>query len=232
MKLRGAFGKCRGSQKNQGTAPERSSTRTTERIEVPLRHPYVAFVRCIITAGPTYEPLDQVRRLTNFSTGRLGSALAAFLAKRGHEVRLLLGDRPLTATQAWLTWRRHSPPPRDLRERLKNHGSSATALFHAAAVSDFTFGQVWVRSPGRRFDPDQSGEDFDTPGDLDGRIIPTQKIISECEAGIRRRLSWGGNMKSMEIGPVFLRWRSGKFLNAAPMPAWPTGPPTDLDLAS
>ena len=42
-------------------------------------------MQCIVTAGPTFEPLDKVRRLTNFSTGRLGSELANFLAARGHE---------------------------------------------------------------------------------------------------------------------------------------------------
>ena len=47
----------------------------------------------IVTAGPTYEPLDKVRRLTNFSTGRLGSDLANFLASRGHETTLLIGQQ-------------------------------------------------------------------------------------------------------------------------------------------
>jgi len=41
-------------------------------------------MRCIVTAGPTYEPLDKVRRLTNFSSGRLGSELGDFLTDRGH----------------------------------------------------------------------------------------------------------------------------------------------------
>ena len=48
-------------------------------------------MNCIVTAGPTYEPLDDVRRLTNFSTGRLGTELANFLAARGHKVILLIG---------------------------------------------------------------------------------------------------------------------------------------------
>ncbi len=54
-------------------------------------------MNCIVTAGPTYEPLDDVRRLTNFSTGRLGTELANFLAARGHKVALLIGE---TATYA------------------------------------------------------------------------------------------------------------------------------------
>jgi len=49
-------------------------------------------MRCVVTAGPTFEPLDAVRRLTNFSTGRLGSELANFLAARGHEVALFIGQ--------------------------------------------------------------------------------------------------------------------------------------------
>src|SRR5207247_3445362 len=48
-------------------------------------------VKCVVTAGPTYEPLDEVRRLTNFSTGTLGTELANFLTGQGHEVVLLLG---------------------------------------------------------------------------------------------------------------------------------------------
>ena len=48
-------------------------------------------MRCVVTAGPTYESLDDVRRLTNFSTGKLGSQLADFLIDHGHAVTLLLG---------------------------------------------------------------------------------------------------------------------------------------------
>ena len=50
-------------------------------------------MNCIVTAGPTLEPLDDVRRLTNFSTGRLGTTLANYLAARGHNVILLLGEQ-------------------------------------------------------------------------------------------------------------------------------------------
>jgi len=33
-------------------------------------------MKCIVTAGPTYEELDEVRRMANFSTGTLGTELA------------------------------------------------------------------------------------------------------------------------------------------------------------
>ena len=50
-------------------------------------------MHCIVTAGPTYEPLDKVRRLTNFSTGRLGSELVTFLTARGHDTTLLIREQ-------------------------------------------------------------------------------------------------------------------------------------------
>jgi len=150
----------------------------SEGIEVRPRHPYVAFVRCIITAGPTYEPLDQVRRLINFSTGRLGSALAAFLANRGHEVKLLLGEQATYRDPGVAHLAETFTTTADLRERLKSHGPAA-AVFHAAAVSDFTFGQVWARSPEGDLTPMKAGKISTRQGTLLAELLPTQKIISE-----------------------------------------------------
>ena len=54
----------------------------------------------IVTAGPTYEELDNVRRLTNFSTGRLGSELVNFLVARGHQVEITARDFAQTVEMA------------------------------------------------------------------------------------------------------------------------------------
>ncbi|MHC4819818.1 MAG: phosphopantothenoylcysteine decarboxylase domain-containing protein [Planctomycetota bacterium] len=48
-------------------------------------------MRILITAGPTREPLDPVRFLSNYSTGEMGFALARRALARGHEVLLVLG---------------------------------------------------------------------------------------------------------------------------------------------
>src|SRR2546427_9155820 len=105
-------------------------------------------MNCIVTAGPTYESMDEVRRLTNFSTGRLGSELVNHLAERGHQVTLLIGQ------QATYRGERHAQKEEaftttaDLRERLQLLTKQPVdAVFHAAAVSDFIFGKIWNRSP-------------------------------------------------------------------------------------
>ena len=48
-------------------------------------------MRFVVTAGPTLEYLDPVRFLSNPSTGKMGFAVAAAAAKRGHEVVLVAG---------------------------------------------------------------------------------------------------------------------------------------------
>jgi phosphopantothenoylcysteine synthetase/decarboxylase len=50
-------------------------------------------MKVIVTCGPGYEPIDQVRRITNFSTGELGVRLCNELARAGFEVFCLKGIR-------------------------------------------------------------------------------------------------------------------------------------------
>ncbi len=108
-------------------------------------------MNCIVTAGPTYEPLDDVRRLTNFSTGRLGTELANFLAARGHKVILLIGTMATHGGERRAQRVETFTTAADLREKLKAVSSKKVdAIFHAAAVGDFAFGRI--------FTPNESGK--------------------------------------------------------------------------
>lgn len=53
--------------------------------------------KALVTAGPTYERIDPVRFIGNFSTGKMGIALAEALAAQGAEVTLVLGPTHLRA---------------------------------------------------------------------------------------------------------------------------------------
>jgi len=56
--------------------------------------------RALVTAGPTFEPLDPVRFLGNHSTGKMGIAIAEALAQQGAEVTLVLGPTDLKPSNA------------------------------------------------------------------------------------------------------------------------------------
>ena len=134
-------------------------------------------MRFVITAGPTYEPLDNVRRLTNFSTGRLGTELARFLERHGHEVTLLLGEQ---ATYRDGAKAEIFTTTIDLQNRLRTLANqTVNAVFHAAAVSDFGFGKVWSRSPQGDLKEIKSGKFSTREGTLVAELLPTPKIISE-----------------------------------------------------
>ena len=113
-------------------------------------------MQCIITAGPTYEPLDEVRRLTNFSTGRLGSELASFLSARGHETTLLIGQHATYRGERHARQVQTFTTTANLRDRLQAlAGPAVAAVFHAAAVSDFRVRQNLAALPAGRTDGTQ-----------------------------------------------------------------------------
>jgi phosphopantothenate---cysteine ligase (CTP) len=145
-------------------------------------------MNCIVTAGPTYEPLDDVRRLTNFSTGRLGTELANFLAARGHQVALLIGE---TATYAGLRRAQHVAvfsTTADLHKRLHAlAGKRVDAIFHCAAVSDFTFGRMFTPNEAGKLTEIKSARKISTrQGRLLVELAPTPKIIAELRGWFPR----------------------------------------------
>src|SRR5947209_5225010 len=144
-------------------------------------------MNCIVTAGPTYEPLDEVRRLINFSTGRLGAELANYLVSRGHHVTLLLGQQATWGGELQAQELVTFGTTADLRARLQGLASKSTeAVFHAAAVSDFSFGKIWRGVPGGELEEIQAGKISSRLGPLLGELVPTPKIISELRGWFPR----------------------------------------------
>ena len=98
----------------------------------------------IITAGPAYEPIDKVRRLTNFSTGTLGCTLAGLLTRRGYDVTLLLSDassyRGEIAAGRILNFSTNDSLAKLLQELGSAHAWHG--VLHAAALADFKVDEV------------------------------------------------------------------------------------------
>ena len=138
-------------------------------------------MNCIVTAGPTYEALDDVRRLTNFSTGRLGTELANFLTARGHKVTLLVGEAATYKGECRAQSVKTFSTTADLRAKLKAFaGKKVDAIFHAAAVSDFAFGQIFTETKAGEFSALKATKKISTrKGTLLVELMPTPKIIAE-----------------------------------------------------
>jgi len=140
-------------------------------------------MNCVVTAGPTFETMDNVRRLTNFSTGRLGTELANFLTARGHAVTLLVGEQATYCGGRKATRVKPFSTTKDLMEKLQALAKQDIgAVFHAAAVSDFTFGKIWLRSEQGELTEIKSGKISTRQGTLLAELVPTPKIIASLRA--------------------------------------------------
>jgi len=104
-----------------------------ERLLTPARD--LAGERFLVTSGPTREPIDPVRYLSNRSSGKMGHAITTAALRRGAAVTLISGPTALT------------PPPgatfvpvqtaEEMREAALQHLAAATVVIKAAAVADY-----------------------------------------------------------------------------------------------
>lgn len=95
--------------------------------------------KILVTAGGTEEPIDDVRRLTNSSTGLSGESLATYFAELGFDVTLLLSRTSTVKLKDIYQTFRFSTSD-SLAQLLKQQlqDNFYHFVFHAAAVSDFT----------------------------------------------------------------------------------------------
>src|SRR4051812_12813300 len=89
----------------------------------------------LITAGPTFEPVDPVRFLGNRSSGRMGFALAAEAVRRGARTILVAGPVALP-TPSGVT-RVDVVTAREMERAVHEHAPAADLIVMAAAVADF-----------------------------------------------------------------------------------------------
>lgn len=91
--------------------------------------------RVLVTAGPTREPVDAIRFLSNRSTGKMGFAVAAAAARRGHEVRLIAG--PVALPTPPRVARIDVETAQEMCEAVLAQFAWCEVLIMAAAVADW-----------------------------------------------------------------------------------------------
>ncbi len=92
--------------------------------------------KVLVTAGPTYEPLDPVRFIGNRSSGKMGIAIAEAFARKGAEVKLVLGPSGLRASGKNIQTTRVQTAQEMHDEAAGVYGEMDIAVF-AAAVADY-----------------------------------------------------------------------------------------------
>ena len=125
----------------------------------------------LITCGPSYEPIDDVRRITNFSTGALGVRLAATLSAAGHDVICLKGISATTHESAGAAKIIPFSTNDDLLARLAavEERDEIGAFLHVAALADFKV----------KRDAGAPRKLSSRAGEITLTLVPAAKVIGE-----------------------------------------------------
>lgn len=121
--------------------------------------------KVLVTAGPTYEPLDPVRFIGNHSSGKMGYAIAQSLRNKGAEVTLVSGPTALKEIEGINTI--HTVSASEMFDAVNAHFSQSDIIVMSAAVADYT-PKTYANQKIKKNDADFSIE-----------LVKTKDILSE-----------------------------------------------------
>jgi phosphopantothenoylcysteine decarboxylase / phosphopantothenate---cysteine ligase len=156
-----------------------------ETIKNLLKKKDLAGERFLITAGPSREPLDPVRYISNRSSGKMGYALARAALSRGAEVVLVSGPTALEPPSGARTIAVTSAA--EMRRAVLGEFPRCTAVIMAAAVGDYRPAEIAPRKIKR------------AKGPLELRLEPNPDILKELGAQKNGKLVVGFAAETEEL---------------------------------
>lgn len=130
-------------------------------------------VHVLVTAGPTWEPLDPVRYFGNRSSGKMGYALAAAAWQRGAEATLVSG--PSSEEPPWGVELVRVETALEMREAVLSRAGDAKVVVHAAAVSDYRPANI----SSDKIKKDETGDEMEVP------VVSNPDIAAEARRRMR-----------------------------------------------
>jgi len=118
----------------KGRLPELSEV--VEKMEDILTTKDLRGEQILVTGGPTHEPIDPVRFITNRSSGKMGYALAKMARRRGAEVILVTGPTSIPLPRKDIQWI-SVRTAEEMRKAVFDHLEGTSVVIKAAAVSDY-----------------------------------------------------------------------------------------------
>jgi phosphopantothenoylcysteine decarboxylase/phosphopantothenate--cysteine ligase len=151
--MKSGVGELACKTKGAGRLPE--IPEIVEEIERLLTPQNLAGQRILITAGPTEEPLDPVRFITNLSSGKMGYALARVARRRGAQVTLITGPTNLSLPSVENVINVRTA--QEMYKAVIDNYKKSTVIIKAAAVADYR-PKVFVREKMKKDDKPRSIE--------------------------------------------------------------------------
>ncbi|WHH59902.1 bifunctional phosphopantothenoylcysteine decarboxylase/phosphopantothenate--cysteine ligase CoaBC [Petroclostridium sp. X23] len=141
--------------------------------------------KVLVTAGPTRESIDPVRFITNYSSGKMGYAIAKAAKYRGAEVILVTGPTDLSPIKGIKTIPVNTAL--EMHDAVMEHFKDATLIIKSAAVGDYR--------------PVETSENKikKNEGFLEMKLIKNPDILMELGAGITHQVLIGFSMETQNL---------------------------------
>lgn len=164
-------------------------------------------MRIIITCGPSYEPIDGARRITNMSSGKLGIALANAFTDGGHDVICLKGEGATCPDSLRARSVRSFSTNENLALQLQSLSATfdADVLLHAAALCDFKVARVTTAEEGAVVSKKISTR----TGEVTLVLAPTLKVLPKLRLWFRRAVivGWKYELVGSREDAFLAAWR-------------------------
>ncbi|MHB9038260.1 MAG: bifunctional phosphopantothenoylcysteine decarboxylase/phosphopantothenate--cysteine ligase CoaBC [Armatimonadota bacterium] len=186
-----------------------------------------ARVNLLVTAGPTQEPIDPVRFITNRSSGKMGYAIAEMAAKRGACVTLISGPTDLSAPEG--VEMVHVTTVHEMHDAVITRLKNVHVMVSAAAPADFTPAQVREqkvkKSEKWTLELDKANDILEEVGRTKGKIVlvgfaaETENIEEHAKGKLERKnldlivandVSLGSDVFGSDTNQVTLYSRTGE----------------------
>lgn len=141
-------------------------------------------MKIIVTAGPTIEPIDPVRFISNRSTGYMGYKIAEMASRRKHAVTLISGPVKLRSPEVKQFIQIETA--QELLRTLKTEIKKANCLIMCAAVSDFRLEDTAKRKIKRK-------------KGLSVKLIPNKDILKELSLHKKSNLFVGFSLETEDL---------------------------------
>jgi phosphopantothenoylcysteine decarboxylase / phosphopantothenate---cysteine ligase len=141
--------------------------------------------RIVVTAGPTWEPIDPVRFIGNRSSGKMGFAIAEEAFGRGADVTLVVGPGTIEPPDGPAVER--VTTAEEMRDAVLRSAEDADAVVMAAAVADF------------RPEIAATGKLKKEQGPPEVRLVPTPDILAELGGSTGRRVLVGFAAETTDV---------------------------------
>lgn len=142
-------------------------------------------MRFLITAGPTREPIDPVRYLSNRSSGKMGYAMAEAALEAGHDVTLISG--PVTLDTPPGTQFVSITTSDEMHDAVHRHWHDCDVLVMCAAVADYKPSKVSAQKIKKSDEP------------LSLQLVPTRDILASLPQQDRQFLVVGFAAETIDV---------------------------------